>query len=210
MSRILNRPGVLKVYSGARQRKIACRCTLFEEGERQGAFGAFTLRLSCDFPYFEDFEPKSYTVTQCRKLVKTTFTLRCIFSERVSDNTLVVAGDERAEPVLELFNNLGNAAYSSTAKKGITIFNETTGKSLAFNNAFQTQPNEQITIDIPNRTVTSATRGNLLSELTADSFLSNFWLEPGVNHLRVKVENNEERLTLRCSFANRYAEATLT
>jgi hypothetical protein len=207
MSRVLNRPGTLKVYSGARRRKIACRCTLFEEGERRGGFGAFTLRLSCDFPYFEDFEPKSYAVTQSRKLVSTSFTLPCIFSNRSAENAVIVAGDERAEPVLELFNNLGNANYSNTSEKGITIFNDTTGQKLVFE--LLTVPNERITFDIPNRAIVSAARGDLLSFLSPDSFLSDFWLEPGVNRLRVKTENGEERLTLRCAFANRYAEATL-
>lgn len=107
-----------------------------------------------------------------------------MFSKRTNETDILVTGQENSEPVIFIENiavpvnaleesgiELTNTLPGGTEQR---IFLETT-----------TQAGEIITVNIPERTVTSNLRGNLLNTLSNDSFLSDFTLlpaQPGIGH----------------------------
>lgn len=206
---VLYNPGKLKVFSGGQFRKIDCRCSLFAEPERQGkGIMSIRIQLTCDQPYFTDEETQQVTVFSRNDLVQNTFTLPCIFTERTTGVVMVNQGRVPAEPVFSVYNiGLGEGVTEPLEDYGILFKNERTGQMLKL--LCYTEPGEKITINIPERKVESSLKGNLLSCLSPESYLSNFYLEPGENRIEVLNLNQGEEINVLMHYENHYIEAVM-
>ena len=74
---------------------------------------------------------------------------------------------------------------------------------------------ETVTIDIPNRTITSDQpsdenqNGNLINYISDDTFLSAFQLSLGTNHIKAVDHNQSANFDVVCEYSNKYIEAVV-
>lgn len=205
-ARLLNRPCTLRIQSKNKRRSVQARCTAFTADERTPAFAKFALQFVCDSAYFTDFTPRSAAVLGRTDRIESPFTLPCVFTERVSESEVVNLGDVKTEPKFTI-TNTANPTGTATldSEYGIRIENQTTGQHLHL--LHHTTDGEVVTIDIAGRSITSSVAGNLINALSADSFLSDFWLDPGANHIAVTNYNTSEAIYVVCEYNNQYVEA---
>ncbi len=206
MIRILRKEGKLTACSGSVRRAIRCRCTHIDEPERRSkSIFSTVLQFTCDSPYFMDTASQEVTLFERRDLVQGSFTLPCVFTERVHRCIVYNQGDFRAEPVLRLYNAKTEKTTGESAD--IVFLNHTTGQKIVLKHLMGTD--ETVTVDIPNRKVESSTGVNLLSSLSQDSYLSDFWLEQGVNDLEIINYNIGTNISVLLCYDNQYAEAVM-
>lgn len=209
LSCIMYHPGMLTVLSGTIQRKISCRLGRMEEPVRQGRqITSVVLQLICDKPYFTDPSPCKTELYSRRDLICHEFTLPCVFTERTTRTNVINDGDVNVEPILT-FYNVGTHAGSEvqTEHFGVEVVNHTTGKILKLN--CNTEPSEVIEVDIPNRKITSNYRGNLITMLASESFLSDFLLITGCNDIEIINHNITEEIQVLLSYERQYVEAVI-
>ena len=214
MAKILYHPGTLKMQFGVKKRKIACRCTSFDDPTRKGAgIANFVVQFTADKPYFTDFSQREVYIYRRTPLLSTQFTLPCMFSSRESRVNVQNAGDVAAEPVIEItcFDG-GNSVMllsldedGEDATQGIKIKNHTTGQHMKLD--YVPVADEVITVDIPNRKVTSSVNGSILTAISRKTFLSDFWLAEGVNDIEVTNYNAGAAISAVCRYDNQYVEA---
>lgn len=209
LSCVMYHPGVLTVLSGQRHRKIPCRLSKMEEPIRQGKqITSVVLQLVCDQPYFTDIDSCEVELYSRKDLICGDFTLPCVFTERIARKNVLNDGDVDAEPVLTIYNtgtDEGTDAY--TEDFGIEVFNHTTGKRLKL--LCTTEPGEMIVIDIPHRRITSNYKGNVITLLDTDSFLSDFLLLTGCNDIEIINHNVSEEIQVILGFERQYIEAVI-
>lgn len=209
--RILNRNGFLIIHTGSKKRKIACRCNVFSAGtkERNAVYQTFVMQLTCDYPYFEDFEERRVSVFKREDLIKDTFTPPCVFTKRVSRTDILNSGDTDTRPVFFIVCE----SAQSDGSFGIKIINHTTNQS--FELLYKIQAGEEITVDFSDRTVTSNiksvenNRGNLIGFMSMDTFLSEFYFEPGFNDIECLNMDGNSSLSCVCEYTNKYIEAVI-
>ena len=91
------------------------------------------------------------------------------------------------------------------ATQGIKIKNHTTGQHMKLD--YVPVAEEVITVDIPNRKVTSSINGSILTAISRKTFLSDFWLAEGVNDIEVTNYNAGAAISAVCRYDNQYVEA---
>ena len=202
--RILYQEGELWCLFGQQRRKIKCRCKNMDDFERIGRSGnnKFTLQLVADYPYFNDFYDTELPLYRQRNLVTETFTLPCVFTERISEGDINNMGDKIIYPTIYITDNSSVSASSG----GVLIVNETTGAMIELPDYVMTY-GETITIDLGRRKITSSIAGditNSLGDSTPD--LSKFFLEVGINHLTFTNETGQV-LTARIRYNPEYFTA---
>lgn len=216
--RVLNAPGVLKLYLEAKERSIKCRCNSFEVQKRNGAVQPFILQLIADKPHFEDLENTIIAIFKEEGNLNGTFTLPCVFTIRTSIANIMNLGDIKTEPIIYIYNISGGTgtpvpAPAPPQKAGFEINNKTTGQSI--NLLYSSGPDEVVKIDIANRKITSDkptasnNYGNLINYISYDTFLNAFWLNLGINSIEVLNHNERESINAICEFSNRYIEAVI-
>ena len=89
--------------------------------------------------------------------------------------------------------------------KGYKITNLTTNKMIWLK--YEAAAGEIIKIDIPKRTITSSINGNILVNISDDTFLSDFYLTKGQNLVNVLNYNTNETIKVECIHNNSYIEA---
>lgn len=112
MTRILYYPGMLKIQSGNKRRRIACRCTSLDDPERIGPFARFVIQFTCDDPLFNDFEDTVEPVYERNNhlygnIANSAWDTngKLAFSTRLSGADLLNKGDSPCEPVFTVTNN---------------------------------------------------------------------------------------------------------
>ena len=207
---ILTKSGVLKIQSGAKQRKIFCRPTLFsaETSERNAVYQKYVLQLTADDPYFEDFEKKRVPLFLREDLVRESFTLPCVFTRRVSRTNVINSGNADTRPVICVVCEREGEGESF----GIVIRNHTTGQK--FSLIYRMKQGEEIYINFKERTVTSnlcgdGDDGNRIMYLSTDSFMSEFYFVPGVNDIETTDLDESCHLTAYGVYSNKYIEAVV-
>lgn len=203
---LLNFPGTLSIQSLAKRRRISCRCTSFDISERRqgNLYQPFVFQFTADDPYFLDFENRTISVFQRVDQITPSFICPLIFTRRDNEADIINMGNCNTEPVLYIYNN-AKAVSANTNEYGIEIVNQTTGASI--NLLYHTEDNEVITIDIPHRKITSNTKGNIINYISDDTFLSDFTLIPGTNHVKAVNYNTNENIEVICEYSSRYIEA---
>ncbi len=200
---ILSSPGWLFMSFGEKHRRIYCRRTAVSEASRYGKYMRFVFQLTADMPYFESVYSKKADIYHIIKLIGPAFYFPTMLGKTVDTASIMNLGDKKCEPVLYIINN--SILKSGSAGKGIEIKNKTNGAFLKLGT--NTLKNEIITIDIPNRTIESNLRGNMLYCISEDTYLNSFVFDTGVNTISVANHNTNEKITVAAEFFPRYAEA---
>lgn len=222
--KILNEPGTLFIHDGYRKRKIEARCVEAAQGERYGGYTVFAMQFVCDYPYFEDQKKKTIPIFSRGDLLGSgtrwylkdgalksevtetgEFQLPCLFSRRISEANILNVGDVDTEPIIRI--TIQGEDYTGEEKGTLVIHNRSTKQDIELN--LQEMGNvTEIIVDIPNRTIISQDKQNLLHYLAPTSFLSDFWLQKGQNF--IQVENYlSNSCTVECAFSNKYVEAVI-
>ena len=200
-TRILNADGELSIQTRGKIRRAKVRTVSFEAQERKSEFKTFVLQLESDLPFFWGRGALTYNVFSQQKLLKTPFTLPCVFSKRHMEAAVINSGDAECEPVVTVSKPAGSAALDTDA---VVITNEDTGAAVTLNHIMQ--PGETVTIDIPSRTVTSSISGNIIAEISDDTVLSAFVLRTGSN--RISCSSGDISISVKCWFEELYLEAS--
>ena len=87
------------------------------------------------------------------------------------------------------------------------MINHTTGQQLVLERA--AAAGEVVTIDIPNRQIVSSLDGDVTSVISQDTYLSDFWLDVGVNDVEAVSYATGERIGVVMTYYNQYVEAIL-
>lgn len=203
--RILYRDITVEVQFGLKRRRATCRTSSFEAGERDVYVQQFSLQLIADDPAFYDCEENVCAIYQNVGLLRTSFTLPCLFSQRISEADIFNFGDLKIEPVIcitcfhkrdMVSETSGINIYNTTADGSVHLISLETGLAVG----------ETVTIDIASRKITSSTRGTIYC-LAEGSFLSDFWLDLGNNHIVVENLNTNEDILAQCRYYAKYVEA---
>ena len=200
-AKILNADGELSLQTGRKARRLNVRTLSFEVQERKMAYKTFVLQLESDNPYFWGPAPLSYSVFSRQNLLKSTFTLPCVFSRRNMSATVINNGDAECEPVLTIFKPEQSEVLESDT---LIIKNEANGAVITLNHIMQ--PGETVTVDIPNRTIVSDSSGSILQEISDDTVLSAFVLLTGKN--QVSCVSGDASLAVVCKFETLHLEAS--
>ncbi len=202
--RVLSAEGKLFISSKKKKRCIGAYAASLSEGASQGEYKRIVITFTCDSPYFTDFSEVSVPLFTKNRYLETTFTLPCVFSERINRVTVHNSGDVPAEPVIRFTNAVGG--YDGV-DGNLVITNETTGQVLVLD--YYPSPGEAVIIDIENRTIFSSGGANLINFISDDSDLSLFWLCVGENTLSVESNITNNKVHVECSFNNRYIEGAV-
>ena len=209
MIRILYHPGRLTIASGSRIRSINCRCTAFDDPEYHGRnIASLVLQFTCDNPYFTDEKLRRVDLFYRKDLVQSSFTLPCIFTERIHRLEVINAGDVQSEPIIKVYNDYQKSGVSLFSKDyGVEIINHTKGQKILLEREIIS--GETITIDIPNRRITSDVAGDITASISLNSFLSDFWLAVGKNDIEVVNYSTGENIGVVMTYDNQYIEAVI-
>lgn len=210
MIRILYHPGVLHIQSRNRRRKIACRCTAFDDPEQKGPLMRFVVVFTCDDPAFADADKTVVPIYQVTNLLPGQFDLSQgpqVFSRRTNQAVVSNRGDLVCNPVVTVCNN---QSFSWEPSDGIVLENKTTGSRLVISYALG--PYETVTVDVGRRTIVNQDGDDLIACLGQSSFLSDFVLERGDNLVAATTlcQGTLYQPTVTCSHENLYIEAVLS
>jgi hypothetical protein len=202
--RILNEPGWLYIKNGKTHRRIYCNQVKIPDPVRilKGRISEFAVQWVCDNPYFEDYCPSTVPLYMRTKKLSTPFTLPTAFGTTVTGALVNNIGDCDIEPCIYI-----NCPKKLQNSETVILTNNTTGARIVL--AYAPKEGDRITLDIKNRKIMSSITGNLLSNLSDDTFLGDFVLVKGTNDLSVFVGNTELNYTVECQYSNSYYEAVI-
>ena len=147
-----------------------------------GKLYKLVMQFECPHPYFADYSLTVVSLATRIDQFPTTIengqgyiTLPAIATKRYPSKKIVNDGYLVIYPVITVIANTNLA--------GIKISNLTTGKHIALE--YEIVAGEEITIDIPEREITSSIHGSVLNKITDDTILSEFYLDYGDNELAV-------------------------
>ena len=206
LMQILSKPGVLTVSRYHMTRRIDIQQVAVEEGERCELWQDYIVQFGADIPYFHDLKSIDIPVYREEDHLDDAWTLPLVVTSRYSDANIIVSGHEQVRPQIILHNRAVSGSASGS-DSGYLIKNETIGASIKINHTMLA--GETVTIDTESGDITSSISGDIIAKLDSDSFLSQFVLHPGVNHLTVINYNSNEDITASCVYNNNYVEACI-
>ncbi len=201
---VLNQEGVLVVEADGFSRRIFCNQVTVTDSERilKNQISTMVIQFVCDSPYFEDAEDTVVALYQRVKLLETPFSLPSMFGDIVIGANICVSGSFSVEPVITLY-------YPEALEQAesIVITNETNGASIRFD--YTPLENDVVTVDVKNRKISSSVNGNLIRNLSDDTFLGDFVLEKGINAINVFAGDVSAGFIAECKYNNLYCEAVI-
>ena len=202
LNKVLYLEGILTFYLGKKVRCIKARCSQFGDPTRYGErIKNCVMQFTCDKPEFSDYVKTVMILFKRYNTFEDEFTLPCVFTGRVSEAVVHNAGDLKAEPVIKI----KNLTDTTTLTPGVIVTNHTTGQHIMLNHTIKN--GEEIVIDVSDRKVTSNTDGNIITSISDDTFLDDFWIDIGENNISVKKLDGDQDLLVTLEYSNLYVEA---
>ena len=201
--KILNTDGELNISTKNKHRRAKVRTLDFSADEKRSVFKKFVLQLESDIPYFFGGDIVKYNLFSRKGVLSSPFVLgETPFSVRTTYADVINTGDVECEPIIII--NKPTFNDNNKYERPLVIKNETTDTSLTLNHILS--PGETVTIDIPNRKITSNMSGNLINTISIDSVLRDFILLPGKN--KISFDSDDKTLRADCVFDALYLEAS--
>ncbi|MBQ7097012.1 MAG: phage tail family protein [Clostridia bacterium] len=201
---VLNRKGVLVVEHDEFSRRISCSQVTVTDSERilKNRISTMVIQFVCDSPYFEDAEDTVVALYRRVKLLETPFSLPSMFGDIIIGADIIVSGAFSVEPVITLY-------YPDALEQveSIVITNEANGASIRLD--YTPSENDVVTVDVKNRKISSSVNGNLIRNLSDDTFLGDFVLEKGLNVIDVFAGDVSAGFVAECKYNNLYCEAVI-
>lgn len=200
--------GMLYIKTQDVDRRIECNQAQIADVNRilKGQISTMVIQLVCDSPFFEDAEDTVIPLYTRKKLIysdsNTRFELPAKFGEITVGEKIRIQGSIPVEPIITMY-------YPEQLEgvESIIITNVTSGQSIRLN--YQPQDDDLVTIDIRNRKITSSQSGNLINNLSEDTFLGDFVFDTGVNAISVVAGDVTSGFTIQCKYNNLYNEAVI-
>lgn len=199
-ARILSHAGVLQIKTGLQNRKIFVNAATITIGKRYGSFCTLVIQMTCDYPHFTDADETQVPLFRKINYLTAEAQLPLLLTERISQGTVTNKGDIEIYPVVTIIKTSDESGENT-----ITVSNLTTGKSLLFNK--ELQKDEEIIIDVKNRTVTSNIEGNIIKTLNREYSLADMKCSRGENEISVTVGGSERGIAVYITYENEYTEA---
>lgn len=195
IAKLLYSDGTLTFRTERMARTIGARCTHLTD---RTTSGSIKLVFECDSPYFHDGTDLSVQVYSRIELVRTPFTLPCVFTQRIREGNCKNESSVKCEPEIIIRNKGENVIHS------FKVINTDTDASIEMDCAIN--PDESIIINIGNRTVMSGKGENLLAYLKDTCYLHEFFLKPGNNLIKLEAADGLECEIL---YNTNYTEAVI-
>ncbi len=202
--KVLNQPGHLVVEDDDFSRRLFCNQVRIPDLERiiRGRLSTIAIQFVCDNPFFEDGNVSKVALYQRTKNLYGTFSLPMCFGETVMGATINNVGNHEIEPIFTIL-----CPWELENAETVTISNDTTGEKIKL--SYTPQKDDLITIDVKNRTIVSNKTGNLINNLSDDTFLGDFKVVFGENHISVLVGDIASGFVVECEYSNLYDEAVI-
>ncbi len=202
--KILIEPGWLHIENNEISRRIYCNQVKIPDPARvlKGKIAEFAVQFICDKPYFEDTFENAVALYMRTKNLSTPFTLPVVFGTTVMGAAIKNLGDYSIEPCIYI-----KCPKALQSAETVIITNNTTGARIVLE--YAPKSGDEITVDIKNRKILSSITGNLLNNLSDDTFLGDFVLDIGINDLSVIVGDVQSEFTVECRYSNIYCEAVI-
>lgn len=195
--RVFSKPGTLTIETESTKRQITVNDTVFKTTQKNGKYKGFCLQMTCDKPHFTDCADISREVYSRKNLITAETTLPAMFTKRTFGGNIRNDGECRIEPIF-VIKGVGDAPENGTLR----LENKTTQKKIILNHSVQ--KDEVITVDIPNRKVTSSVAGDILCSLDIGSYLYDIYLECGDNDIDAAVSEENGDCEIYVSYRNLY------
>lgn len=195
--RVFSRPGTLTIETVSESREIYVNDTVFKTTRKNAMFKSFCLQMTCDNPHFTDCSEIFSGVYSRKNLITSETTLPAVFTSRSVGGVVENSGDVLCEPkiTVECLADAPEDGY-------ITIKNKTTLKQIIIN--YKVSKGEIITIDIPNRVITSSVSGDITSYLSPESYLCDIFLAEGTNEIDVLASEGNRNCEVYIVYKNLY------
>lgn len=195
IAKLLYSDGTLTIRTDRMTRTISARCTYITDYTTSGSI---KLIFECDSPYFHDGTDLKVQVYSRIELVRTPFTLPCVFTKRIREGNCKNESPVKCEPEI-IIRNMGKNVINS-----FKVINTDTGASIEMD--FAVNPGDTISINIGKRTVISGTGENLLAYLKDTCYLHEFFLKPGDNLIKLEAVDG---LECEVIYNTNYTEAVI-
>ncbi len=200
LARAFSAEGMLTIQRGRKTRIIKVNSSELVTDYKYSPIIGFTLKLTCDYPHFTDGTVLDTYIFKIEKKLARDFVFPGVFSERTSGGMLINSGDVGIYPVIKITSH-----NRDISENNILIENKSTEASILIEKSIA--PEEEIVIDLKNRTVESSVDGNILSRLNLYTALSEFICECGENEIAVTVGGAQKGIEAVITHCNEYAEA---
>ncbi|MDD6214206.1 MAG: phage tail family protein [Firmicutes bacterium] len=174
--KILSRSGILSIIDGDDIKQIGVNNAKIAFSDKNSSYWQFTLQLVCDYPHFLAKNFSEIPVCKRTDLITDSTILPAVFTERISSSEISNDGDVLCEPVF-----LIRGGAPAEGEGSIEI--EVNSKKLVLD--YTLSEGELVTVDIPQRSITSDINGNILSFLAQNSYLYDMLLPVGENSIKV-------------------------
>ena len=192
--------GILKLNVWGKLRRIKCIPNTVAFGKMNKSYLDFIITLSCDNPYFRDWENSTVSLYSRQNNLFSGMTFPRVFTFRTSRGNAINNGNANIEPVIHI--TAGELGEGTDV--GLTITNETTGAIIDLD--YGPEDGEKITIDIENRNIISNINGDITRYKSKFTLLSDFVLTKGNNIIRFDNANAGQTLAAEIEYSNLYTE----
>ena len=190
--------GRLEIFHGNKSVYAQCYVSgLSVTRAKGGEYERYVFHFTCDYPYFRDMQMGTAALFQRKKLLKGSFTLPKVFSERTTGGTVNVSGDRNVYPTIYV------RGLSYEDEFPLALHNETTGAELKL--LLPAGEYELIIFDLREGKISCG--GDLTKYLDDGSFMSDFYLAKGLNRIDIKAMDVSVNTSASVSFENEYYSA---
>lgn len=211
--RIIHKPVEILFFLGNRRRMIRGRCTTATDitGIIYHRLQSAVLQFVCYNPYFLDFNKTVKAISANEDQFPNTnmdgkwyVELPAKATLRSSKASIYNYGDVEIYPLITLQNNKTIDTLSDNSS--ITLSNLTTGKDVILE--YQMSAGENVIIDLENRAITSDINGSIVSCISDDTVLSDFYLEVGKNDIVIEA-GSAENIFAVAHYFNQYVSVVI-
>lgn len=212
--RILYHEVEITILSGTIRRKIKGRCISQTDIESIIFHNMYktTVQFICDDPYFHDVFDTEISINvredKFPNLLENGawyINLPAVSTQRTNIAGVLNRGGVNVYPVIKIYNNTLDSTTGTSS--GVEIKNNTTGAIIEI--VRDMKPGENITVDLPNRTIFSSIDGSIINYISDNTVLSSFYLIPGNNNVEINNKNTLQETTSVIVYNNNYEAAII-
>ena len=196
---VFSEPGILTLTRDNVTRKTKYKPSQFDIKRKNEKCFVFTFQIICDNPCFEALNNHNIDLFKRENLVFGSVSLPAVFTKRINEAKFINKGHKKAEPVIYV-KYISDASGSS--KEGFVIRNKKTNQEIKFTD--EVKKHGTVIFNISDRTVKSKDNENLEKYITQDTYLSDFFVDTGLNDFEFINLNTSENVVAELSYLPLY------
>lgn len=214
LMRIFNKGGVLTLYFDTSSKIIVNQVEVDYEPDFKRLSRKFTLKMTCDYPYFTDLNPIKLNVFSKEKMLEgnADISVPTEWTKLTDDADIYNEGEATAYPTIYIYDIGASGIENDTRLKGIKF-----EKLDANDNVLQVFEIEKTTTDgeiieiqlnanttLGRRYIKSNIEGDITNKRTDESFLNGLFFERGNAKIKVTNYNVERKISCQLLLDNYY------